>query len=677
MVAMLTLKDRSSTVHPVAAMLITFVVYALTMPRGITLEDAGLFQMVCHLGGLSHPPGYPLFTLLCNGMVQAPGVANGNLVSALFGGLAVAMLHVVCFRLLNDRLLAYVASLAWGFSTTFWSQAIIIEVYTLAAFLFMVCWWLLLEYVRTGRTGYWFAFCFAWGLSLSNHWPLMILSSAGLAATAVPVLRTLLDLCRSPRFILVSLGSVVLGLLPYLWLFAHPDPEIGVFGGIESVGDFIRYVARSSYSDHNPLAGPDDKLMYTAWLMRESVMQCGLIGAPVILLGVYESFRRLTRPIAASLLLIWIGTTFVLVMLLDFEYTPLFRAVFRPYPIIAFSSVAIWFALGSGALISLLGQTTRHAGSIVAPVAVVLVFLANFPHVDRSGDLFVDDYARTVLESLPANAILFARGDNQTGPLGYLHYVEKQRPDVELRDWDNLVFRNRLGPPFLGDAQRQALLEQFINNADRPVFVMEDKLSPRIDYGVYYRFNPGGSNGFRFLPELGRLEDLLIRIYLDDLATDAHEQYFLYHRLIQISRQYAGYAAKRGGKPMPPGVPERLERLQATFPGKLATLEKLVPDARADQKRMLTELAHAAEEQIPDFATGDSLAVFNQLYGLIHLLEPQDSGQAAEYFERSLAARPAADNASLCSLMRLYEQDGNVEAKKNLAARYPFPACEP
>ena len=58
--------------------------YLLTMPRLITLEDAGLFQMVCHLDGISHPPGYPLFTMLCNAMTVAPDVIVGNLVSVVF-----------------------------------------------------------------------------------------------------------------------------------------------------------------------------------------------------------------------------------------------------------------------------------------------------------------------------------------------------------------------------------------------------------------------------------------------------------------------------------------------------------------------------------------------------------------------------------------------------------------
>ncbi|MEX2327094.1 MAG: DUF2723 domain-containing protein, partial [Pseudomonadales bacterium] len=245
----------NSVRHQLAVFAATLGVYFITMPRTITLEDAGLFQMVCHLGGISHPPGYPLFTLLCNGLVQVPGVINGNLVSALFASLAVAFFHHICYRLTNERLFAYVASLSWGFSAAFWSQAIIIEVYSLAALLFMICWWLVIEFEQSRRNTFWFGACLVFGLALSNHWPLMILSSAGLLAAVSPALGDLLSRCRSPKFVVWSLALVLAGLLPYATLVLDANPKIAIYGAIDSFGDFLRYVARSAYKDDHATAG--------------------------------------------------------------------------------------------------------------------------------------------------------------------------------------------------------------------------------------------------------------------------------------------------------------------------------------------------------------------------------------------------------------------------------------
>ncbi|MCB1694372.1 MAG: DUF2723 domain-containing protein, partial [Pseudomonadales bacterium] len=190
--------------HPIAAMLIVLVVYWAAMPTTITLEDAGLFQMVCHLGGIAHPPGYPLFTMVCGALLHDHGVTGGNLLSAISGALAVAICHVACFELTRERIFAYVASLGWGLSATFFSQAIIIEVYAPAALLFAVCLWLLVRFRQEDDDRYWFALCFAFGLSLSNHWPLMLLAAPGLAVLATPALPGLLRRARRVWFLPAS-----------------------------------------------------------------------------------------------------------------------------------------------------------------------------------------------------------------------------------------------------------------------------------------------------------------------------------------------------------------------------------------------------------------------------------------------------------------------------------------
>jgi hypothetical protein len=54
-------------------MALPLLLYWLTLPRSLTLGDAGLFQLVCHEGGVGLPPGYPLFTLACQGLSHFRG----------------------------------------------------------------------------------------------------------------------------------------------------------------------------------------------------------------------------------------------------------------------------------------------------------------------------------------------------------------------------------------------------------------------------------------------------------------------------------------------------------------------------------------------------------------------------------------------------------------------------
>ena len=90
-------KFSQSRTAAFAVSIVLFLLYLFSMSLGITLEDAGLFQMVCHLGGLSHPPGYPLFTTFCQSFVSIPiaKVIAGNLVSILFALCALLVLYEI------------------------------------------------------------------------------------------------------------------------------------------------------------------------------------------------------------------------------------------------------------------------------------------------------------------------------------------------------------------------------------------------------------------------------------------------------------------------------------------------------------------------------------------------------------------------------------------------------
>ena len=133
----------SASTTPAAASVIfatTLTAYLLTMPGQITLEDAGLFQMVCHQGGIGHPPGYPLFVLACQGFVSLPffddSVFAANLLSSIFASLTCVVVYLIGKMLFAAPSSALALAYCYGFSTVVWSQAIIVEVYSLQSLLF-------------------------------------------------------------------------------------------------------------------------------------------------------------------------------------------------------------------------------------------------------------------------------------------------------------------------------------------------------------------------------------------------------------------------------------------------------------------------------------------------------------------------------------------------------------
>ena len=133
-----------------AAALGPLALYVATLPRTVVLEDDGLFLMAGASLGVAHPPGYPLYTLVCHLFMQLPfatPAVSGHLSSAVPGALACAMVAVCARQLGASRCAALAGAWLLGASEHFWSQAIIAEVYTLNALLFFGVYALLLRVV--------------------------------------------------------------------------------------------------------------------------------------------------------------------------------------------------------------------------------------------------------------------------------------------------------------------------------------------------------------------------------------------------------------------------------------------------------------------------------------------------------------------------------------------------
>jgi hypothetical protein len=126
----------------------SFVLYVVTLAPTVLFADGGEFQFVPYILGIAHPTGYPLYLLLGWAWSHALPIGDVayrmNLFSALWAALAVGLSYLVALRfirlaateisLLTVRLSAVVAALTFAVGETFWSQAVIAEVYSFNAF---------------------------------------------------------------------------------------------------------------------------------------------------------------------------------------------------------------------------------------------------------------------------------------------------------------------------------------------------------------------------------------------------------------------------------------------------------------------------------------------------------------------------------------------------------------
>ena len=628
---------------------IALVTYAVTMPTAITLEDAGLFQMICYQNGIAHPPGYPLFTLFCSTLVISPEIMNGNLVSALFGALTAGTFFFLLLSITRNSIIATSAALSYAFTATFWAQSIIIEVYSLAAFLMFVCWYALHRFNRLKRETDWFLACLVFGLALSNHWPLALLSTPALIAIVWPTIGLLAFKLAHVRFFLLTLLVFSIGLTPYLYLVTRPDDLFGVFGPINSFSEFLDYVSRSYYNDDKPYATIEDKLAFFRWLPLETIRQIGFPLSMVAALGLYYSFRTAPRHLAIAFLLNYLGCTFLLTLLLGFEFDRHGQSIFMPYPIIAYGSLAIWLGYGLLAISSLhTSMSHKFVQGLLGLSMVLTVSLTNFPGNNRSEDSWVEDYFELVMESLPEDAILFVDSDILSFPIGYLHYVKGLRPDISLYNWYSLTFPNRLTPVSTPQQQRETMLTQFIGNRDKPVFTIQTRFAPTSSYGLYNQFQLPGMDNAYLLPEAEAFLDTLSDLYDEGLIFRQQELELAEFIFASFTRLYIRFQ-KQNLTPLSAEQRKRFNRLLGTFSGKMMLIEDEL--GRLDEtpnKALLREVSIAAGHQMPTHIIRKQQARYFYYSARILLLDPPDAREALQQLQQSIKRFPATTNQAYC-----------------------------
>ena len=240
-------------------------VYLFTLAPEVTLGFQGLFTTGAFYAGVSHPPGYPLWTLyawLFTELLPAGNLAWRTAVSsAVAGALASGVLALMVSRtgltLLDgprrvERLpqkqenwlrivSGYVAGMAFGFSGSFWGKAVIADVWPLSMLLLSLVLCLLIRWFHApDQSRYLIAACFVYGLALTNSQALA-LAAPGLAVMAVlgnPVLGRD-GLMAITLVIAVSVAAHLLGVFPGILAgIAQTD----LFGGVYIWGGMVTFV---------------------------------------------------------------------------------------------------------------------------------------------------------------------------------------------------------------------------------------------------------------------------------------------------------------------------------------------------------------------------------------------------------------------------------------------------
>ena len=541
---------------------VLLAVYSATMPIVATMEDSGEFITSAAYLGLPHPPGYPLVTTIGKLFSELPFGSLAwriHLMNALFAIGACIFVYSATLRWTRDRPLAVAAAIALGFSRTFWSQAIIAEVYSLNAFfffaLFYMCVWM--ADAETDKPSRWVALGLCYGLSLCNSWPLIILASGAFPLLLWPKRRLWLG---GTPWLLVA---VVAGLTPYVLLIPYSRDHVSFFGPVRTLNDVWNYALRQDYAlyDVQPLANWWHKTRFAGQFLRMVATEFSPVGFIFIAIGAWSA-RRLPWHEALALAASLMSSSLLLLLVWHVEFDGLQREAYGVFQLVPLGCAAWLAALGVQDVARWAARRWPHQGEMLrtrAPAAglfavALAAFAWNVSGNSLRSDTFAYDFGRDVLESLPADSVLILWGDADVGPVAYAHLGERVRPDVTLTSQMGILFEERIFD-FRSVASASARAEAtvaFVNrklaagtrvfSTRRLVFEPYARRAPfkYIQHGLYYEISEGEEPA---LPDPG----LMARghAFLDKVTSGAYKHQWQYYRGF-VLQHYCRLLAQNG-----------------------------------------------------------------------------------------------------------------------------------
>lgn len=413
-----------------------FTVYLFTAAPSVTFWDSGELIAASYQLGISHQPGYPLYSIIGRLFSLLPfgNIAYRlNLLSAFFASVTVVVVYLVLKETVKDKgvsatLVSALLAINLALVKVFWSQAVVAEVYALNSLIIAA---LVLAYLKALKgilspVRYILLSGFLFGLGLVNHESLILylpsLIITWLLVGPMPGRERV-------RAALLGTTFIILGLSVYLYLpvrsSANPAIDIGNpvnwhgFWWVIKWGEYIRAVRpllskASTFITGLPLLNP--------WLIG---------GAGLAAFVSYRFIRRSWRIYLPMLVFMLVYGGCISLLVLGNPQDEKFGLGAKFFIPVCMVAVVL---LGAEAG-EIMKKGGRYAGPVLAvflSISAIFLLARNYRPNDFSRNFIAYDYAANSLKSAGERGVLFTWGDNGVFPLWYVQQVERYRDDAVL-----------------------------------------------------------------------------------------------------------------------------------------------------------------------------------------------------------------------------------------------------
>lgn len=417
------------------------LLYLLTLCPTVYLGDSGEITLAIALGGIVHPPGYPLFTLLGRLAmvfvpVGEPAFRVGCVTAAAAAG-SVALFFHLMREVGVARSAALLVAAALGVSYTFWNQSTRVEVYSVHVLLLLGAFIGAVRYRRTGHLRDLAIAALSVSLGLAHHLTIVLMGPALLIICGA-------RLWKDPglvRRLAMVLPLLVIGPSLYLLLVATAEADpIHAWGRPTDLPLLWNHVSARIY--RSALQFPEGawysaRAHQTLSIFRDNL---GMVGIPLAIGGLVMLMRREAH-LAVALL---VAVSAVLIHAASYRIADI-APYYLPALVLLLVSTAV-------ALQRLSESAGRLSGLVLAAFGFLFVLLPlgrNWASCDLSRAVWMREFARHKLESCLPNSVLLTHEDPDSFPVWYVRHVLGVRPDVTPVDYGiarNQVRRYHLDP---------------------------------------------------------------------------------------------------------------------------------------------------------------------------------------------------------------------------------------
>ncbi len=472
--------------------LIQIIIYLISLAPTVTFEDSGELIAAAYTLGVPHQPGYPLFTILGKLFTFLPfgSIAfRVNLMSAFFSALAISVLFLTIIYIIDEiaavagknnkgtasgydkYVIAMLAALFAGVTPSYYSQALITEVYGINNFFTALTLFIILRWYRAhnssiqgnasaeqGKNTNFLVYGLLCGLTLTNHHTSLVFLPLGFLFIAIIDYRFLMNMKRLVNWA----GCFIAGLIPYVYLpiASSAKPAID-WGNPETWTNFWRVVTRHQYGLDLSQTRSFQKLTSQIGLHYQLFLEefgwilliAGLAGViilwlrrkPVFMFTLFFAF--LTGPLVAYVTNVDITVRDPFAVA---EQRALVSVMYLPFYLLwgcmigaGLYAVTIWIS----------GKINRKFITIpvitLSALYLVLFGHKNYLNENMSDYYYADQFFNNLEKLAPSNSIIIANWDPFAFPALYYQFVEKRFPDmifidVELlrRSWYIEMLRN-------------------------------------------------------------------------------------------------------------------------------------------------------------------------------------------------------------------------------------------